>query len=241
MTGLNESITLSFMLVGHTKFTPDSCFGLLKQRFRRTHVQCLNDIVQVVEQSASVNKARLVGNEAGEVFVPTYDWLSYFVERFRKLSGIKKYHQFLFSSSKPGEVICKEYSDSPGETVKLLKNQWKPIATDLPPVLQPSGLSADRQWYLYDKIRPFCGLGFKDITCPLPEVPRSNRTPDITPVVSPVSSPTRGGSQQISTTASDKSHTTQERTESSPPAKRARICTNCGRPGHNRRTCNQRV
>ena len=71
------------MLVGHTKFTPDSCFGLLKQRFRRIHVQCLNDIVQVVEQSASVNKASLVGNEAGEVFVPTYDWLFYFAARLR--------------------------------------------------------------------------------------------------------------------------------------------------------------
>ena len=36
MTGLNKRIEISFMMVGHTKFAPDWCFGLLKQRFRRT-------------------------------------------------------------------------------------------------------------------------------------------------------------------------------------------------------------
>ena len=35
MSGLNESIEISFLLVGHTKFAPDWCFGLLKQRLRR--------------------------------------------------------------------------------------------------------------------------------------------------------------------------------------------------------------
>ena len=30
------------IVVGHTKFAPDWCFGLLKQCFRRTHVGCLD-------------------------------------------------------------------------------------------------------------------------------------------------------------------------------------------------------
>ena len=51
------------MMVGHTKFAPDWCFGLVKQKFRRTKVGCLNDIVKVVEESAAVNFAQLVGNE----------------------------------------------------------------------------------------------------------------------------------------------------------------------------------
>ena len=140
------------MLVGHTKFTPDSCFGLLKQRFRRTHVQCLMDIARVVQESASVNHVRLVGNEAGDVYVPTYNWLSYFAPKFKKVSGIKMYHQFHFSSSSPGTVLCKEFSDSPGTVMVLLKEAWKPVATDLPQIVEPPGLSADRQWYLYEKI-----------------------------------------------------------------------------------------
>ena len=32
LTGLHNNITLSFMVAGHTKFSPDWCFGLLKKR-----------------------------------------------------------------------------------------------------------------------------------------------------------------------------------------------------------------
>ena len=32
LTGLHQNITLSFMIAGHTKFSPDWCFGLLKKR-----------------------------------------------------------------------------------------------------------------------------------------------------------------------------------------------------------------
>lgn len=38
MTGLHTEITLSFMIPGHTKFSPDWCFGLLKKKYRRTKV-----------------------------------------------------------------------------------------------------------------------------------------------------------------------------------------------------------
>ena len=31
VVGLHDKITLSFLIVGHTKFSPDWCFGLLKQ------------------------------------------------------------------------------------------------------------------------------------------------------------------------------------------------------------------
>ena len=44
MVGLNN-ITVSFLIVGHTKFAPDWCFSLFKRAFRRTRVGCLDDIV----------------------------------------------------------------------------------------------------------------------------------------------------------------------------------------------------
>jgi hypothetical protein len=59
LVGLHTRITLSFLVVGHTKFVPDWCFGLLKQCFRCTHVGCLDDITQVVNDSASANVALL--------------------------------------------------------------------------------------------------------------------------------------------------------------------------------------
>ena len=57
LVGLNETIMLSFLVVGHTKFSPDWCFGLFKQAYRRAKIGCLEDIVKVVESSAVVNHA----------------------------------------------------------------------------------------------------------------------------------------------------------------------------------------
>ena len=61
---------MSFLPAGHTKFSPDWCFGLIKQRFRRTEVSSLNDIVN---QSSYVNSAQLVGTLEAEILVKTFD------------------------------------------------------------------------------------------------------------------------------------------------------------------------
>ena len=39
LSNLHTSITVNFMIAGHTKFAPDWCFGLLKQKYRNTHFQ----------------------------------------------------------------------------------------------------------------------------------------------------------------------------------------------------------
>jgi len=49
MTSKNESIELSFMLAGHTKFSPDRLFGLFKESFQRSSVSTLTDIELVVK------------------------------------------------------------------------------------------------------------------------------------------------------------------------------------------------
>ena len=61
LVGLNKSITLSFMIPGHTKFTPDSCFDLFKQQFRKTRVECLDDIVNVVGTVSSCQSCPACG------------------------------------------------------------------------------------------------------------------------------------------------------------------------------------
>ena len=45
--GLHEEIELNFLVAGHTKFSCDFCFGLLKKRLCRTRVSSLQDIVGV--------------------------------------------------------------------------------------------------------------------------------------------------------------------------------------------------
>ena len=60
LTGRHKQITLSFLIVGHTKFSPDTCFGLIKRLYRRTYVGCLDDISKMVSNSSVVNKPQLV-------------------------------------------------------------------------------------------------------------------------------------------------------------------------------------
>ena len=67
-------MTLIFMLVGHTKFAPDWCFGLFKQQYRHTFVSSLDDIADVVNTSADVNVAQVVGTQNRETVVPMYNW-----------------------------------------------------------------------------------------------------------------------------------------------------------------------
>ena len=70
LTKRNKEITMSFLPAGHAKFSPDWCFALIKQRFRRTEVSSLNDIVK---QSSYVNSAQLVGTLEAEILVKTFD------------------------------------------------------------------------------------------------------------------------------------------------------------------------
>ena len=48
ITGKSLKITLSFMMAGHTTFTPDRFFGLLKKSYRRTSVSSMKDIEGMV-------------------------------------------------------------------------------------------------------------------------------------------------------------------------------------------------
>ena len=90
LCGLNRTIEISFLLVSHTKFAPDWCFGQLKQKFRKTLVGCLDDLMRVVDQSAHTNSAQLVGKEDGTTIVSQYDWAGFFQPFFKRgaLDGI---------------------------------------------------------------------------------------------------------------------------------------------------------
>ena len=71
MTNQHSQITLFFMIPGHTKFSPDWCFGLVKKWYRKTKVGGLTDLCGVVTDSAVVNSAQPTGLEDGSVVTHT--------------------------------------------------------------------------------------------------------------------------------------------------------------------------
>ena len=100
--GLHSSINYDFLLPGHTKFAPDWCFGLVKQKTRRTFISSLFDIARAVEESASVNVAEFVGLHNGTVRVPTFDWATSLGQFYKKLPNIKSYFHSRFDKEFPG-------------------------------------------------------------------------------------------------------------------------------------------
>ena len=207
------------MLVGHTKFTPDWCFGLLKRRFRKAKVDSLDDLVSVVNSSATVNEVQLVGSQSGESIVPMYDWVGLFGSRHKKIPLITRQHHFKFSSTSPGEVVVREFNDSTETTLKLTSDTS--LASEFPDVIKPPGLSLQRRWYLHDKIRDFCPPETKDLVCPKPDLPP----------------PTRSTPQPPSPPSSSPPNSSHPGTSNGTQRKQSRVCGCCGEIGHNRRTC----
>ena len=172
--GLHKKILYSFLPVGHTKFAPDWCFGLAKRTYRRTKIDTLDDIANSVSRSSFVNVPQLVGTLDGTCLVPIYDWVGFFDKYSNKnaLKGIKNMHHFRFDSESPGVVFVRNSSSDAERSIQLFKDQsWSPSPHELPQKIVPPGLSLEREWYLYDKIREFCSDEAKDIVCPQPSQP----------------------------------------------------------------------
>ena len=208
------------MITDHTKFSPDWCFGLWKKKYRRTLVGGLSDLADVVNKSAVVNVAQLTGLDNGSVVVPTYDWQSYFSAVFTKLKGIKKLHHLRFESNSPGTGFIRDKADSPEVSICLLQSpDILPNFEQSPDRLVPTGLSSQRQWYFFNKIREFCPEGVKDTTCPQPLDEQHTRSRSPSPIPAE----------------------TSRSTSDEPQRKRARLCGLCQQPGHNSRTCPQKL
>ena len=136
--GLHQNITLSFMMVGHTKFAPDWCFGLVKRRLRRERVSCLKDLVTVVEASAEANVAELVGYEDGTCLIPVFNWSEFLAPHFKKVPRLKTYHHMSIRHEALGIMSLKVAADSREEQLQLLRDHWAPSPGELPAAIPPS-------------------------------------------------------------------------------------------------------
>ena len=162
MVGLNEHIELDFMRVGHMWCFVDAGFGLAKQKYRKGDIDTVAHLADAVNSSAAFNEAQTF----------CWDWRawdSYLKESFMPVKNITGYQRFCFSAAKPGEVEMSCSDKFPDRTINILKVPGTSFTiADLPPVLEPEGLSRDRAAYLFKEIRQFCHEESRNITCPEP-------------------------------------------------------------------------
>jgi hypothetical protein len=162
------------MVAGHTKFSPDGFFGLLKLKLRKSEVDNFNDLVEVVETSTTegFNKARTIFDENKKRVVNFYNWSEFLLKFFKPIPNILKYHHFVLSKNSIGKVkIKKAIDDNESQIINIMKKDVN--ISGFPQEIFPSGLSPERKWYLYEQVRQHIGNPQKrDEYCPLPDVPK---------------------------------------------------------------------
>uniref|UniRef100_A0A1X7VHP6 Uncharacterized protein n=1 Tax=Amphimedon queenslandica TaxID=400682 RepID=A0A1X7VHP6_AMPQE len=92
------------------------------------------------------------------------------------------HHIMLEKNSLPhGDFLAQESIDSRIRKVSLIRDDIILPPDTLPEAVLPKGLSAERQWYLYDKIRNLSPDDSKDKTCPFHSVAKPSSTAHHTP------------------------------------------------------------
>jgi hypothetical protein len=184
MTGLHDSITYSFMIPGHTKFSPDGFFGLFKHKLRHSDVNCVDDIAEVVKQSspAGHNLPQLVFN-GNEQKVHFYQWTRFLGKYFADTKGSSKYQHFIFENGCNSVIKVHKSADAVAEHLSIAKKTQGTIPREDQLVsaglqtLEAKGLSDARQWQLHDNIRRFVSCpALQDVVCPKPTCPRPKKT-----------------------------------------------------------------
>ncbi len=128
-----------------------------------------------------------------------------------------------------GIVYVKENISSTEEISYSLLKEGATFDSDsgFPQVIHPAGLSAQRQWYLYQKIREYCPESDRNLTCLLPNVAKTQCCP-----TSPSSPPT---SPLLSTIIPLPLSTNIP--SALPTTETPRKCEQCQQSGHYSRTC----
>jgi hypothetical protein len=177
LSGLHTNIEMSFLIVGHTKFSPDSHFGLIKQRYRSSQIYTYDQLVKTVEESAHAgyNCCHRVPQKANQKEVVYRNWSEWLSSYFNQIKGITGYHHFIIKDENNDSIILKERVDSVGKSFKILKKEvdFKSTRRYPPTCLSPLGLSLERQWYLYEQIRMHIpNVIDQETTCPKPTFPK---------------------------------------------------------------------
>ena len=118
------------MIPGHTKFKCDGNFGMIKKLHRRTRVDCVDHVVEVVKKSspAGLNKAQCYEGGKGFQYLDIKAILGIY---FKKLPSIQKYQHFLFEASNLGVVKVQEVANGPFAEFNLLKIKTEGIFEEI--------------------------------------------------------------------------------------------------------------
>jgi hypothetical protein len=182
-TQVLDHVEVKFLVKGHTKFSPDGGFGLIKKYYRRANLYTIDQVTQAINQSTEKthrNTALVLGKDAfGE-------WKTALREYFAPLKGVSACTAFRFDAAYAlGEVHVQENDETTWQRVHLLHKSLSPehvlhdeqfihLPDHVSPVASPS-IQNRTQWDWYEKVRPYVPTEYQDIICPQPNVSKNTQ------------------------------------------------------------------
>lgn len=119
LTSRNETISFNFLLTGHTKFSSDRNFGVLKAKYAKAIVDCQEDLIEVVNKSSPVASTLLflVKIHKKKYSKRVMEQVGCILKTvFQPIISLTKYHHFDFHAD--CKIIAKVFDNSPEVIVR---------------------------------------------------------------------------------------------------------------------------
>lgn len=110
------SVSIHFLVKGHTKNHCDRGFGNLKRRYAKENIWTMEQLEKVIADSASTNECVNVENDE-DVF---RDFKTPLNNLYGNINALQSYQMFTMDSSEPGVVHCREAPESQGDKQNVL-------------------------------------------------------------------------------------------------------------------------
>ena len=123
----------------------DGGFGLLKQQYRKSDIDTVEQLTTAINDSCHFNQAVTFTWQWRQ-------WNTYLSQFFNPVRNITKYQNFHFSAEHPGKVQVSGSSTLEDTTVTVLKpgvDLSLLTADNLPPILEPAGLTHARADFFF--------------------------------------------------------------------------------------------
>eukprot|EP00835_Amoeboradix_gromovi_P001932 NODE_99_length_20944_cov_0.552746.p4 type:complete len:294 gc:universal NODE_99_length_20944_cov_0.552746:8306-7425(-) len=104
LTNVCETITLKFMIKGHTKFLPDSCFGHNKKKYAAQNVFGIEQIKEIISDSSTVNECIIFPSRRFKDYRSKLD--NFFQRYFRHCTVPCLFLSIKCTRSSHGEEFC---------------------------------------------------------------------------------------------------------------------------------------
>ena len=143
----HQEIQVYFMVVGHTKFSPDSHFGSIKKKLKNSQCESILDLTGndgFIRQSA-VNNIDITYKDPITKFInfEWKNWKAYLTPTFRECVGISGWHIVKIPSD--GNLI--HVSEGIGKAFKaypIVEDNFTFDIQEKPKVIKPEGLTTSR-------------------------------------------------------------------------------------------------